>query len=109
MGLALASGERIAELLVTCHPSLTVLRSAYSIVSLWAAHQGAGDLGAVNPDHGEAALVLRQGLDVLVLRLPPGRTEFRRGGPAGGLSRRRRRCRDERRRGHSICRQPWRC
>lgn len=76
VGLALASGERIGELLPACHPSVTVLRSAYAIVSLWAAHQGAGDLGAVDPDHGEAALVLRQNLDVLVLRLPPGAAEF---------------------------------
>ena len=76
VGLALASGERIGELLLACHPSVTVLSSAYAIVSLWAAHQGEGDLGAVDPDHGEAALVLRQNLDVLVLRLPPGAAEF---------------------------------
>ena len=76
VGLALASGERIGELLLACHPSVAVLSSAYAIVSLWAAHQGEGDLGAVDPDHGEAALVLRQNLDVLVLRLPPGAAEF---------------------------------
>ena len=76
VGLALASGDRIGELCFVCHPSAVVLHSAYAVVSLWAAHQGEGDLGAIDTDRGEAALVVRQGLDVLVLRLPPGAAEF---------------------------------
>ncbi|MCB2022973.1 MAG: putative DNA-binding domain-containing protein [Burkholderiaceae bacterium] len=76
IGLALASGDRIGELRLVCHPSVTVLRSSYAVVSLWAAHQGEGDRIAVDPDQAEAAIVLRQGLDVLVLRLAPGAAEF---------------------------------
>lgn len=76
IGLALASGDRMADLCLVCHPSVTVLRSSYAVVSLWAAHQGQGDLGALDPDHAEAAIVLRQNLDVVVLRLPPGAAEF---------------------------------
>lgn len=74
--LALASAERIGELRLRCHPSLAVLRSPFAVVSLWAAHQGGGDPSGVDPDQAEAALVLRQGLDVVVLRLPPGGYEF---------------------------------
>ncbi len=76
IGLALASGDRMAELCLVCHPSVTVLNSPYAVVSLWAAHQGEGDLGAVDPDHAETAIVLRRNLDVVVLRLPPGAAEF---------------------------------
>ena len=76
VGLALASGDRMGDLRLVCHPSVTVLSSRYAVVSLWAAHQGTGDLGAVDPDSGEAAIVLRQKLDVVVLRLPPGAVEF---------------------------------
>jgi len=74
--LALASGACIGELRLVCHPSVTVIRSSYAVVSLWAAHQTEGDLGKVDPDHGEAAIVVRQNLDVLVLRLQPGAGEF---------------------------------
>lgn len=76
IGLALTSGDRIGELCLVCHPSVTVLRSPYAVVSLWAAHQGEGDHVAVDPDHAEAAIVLRPNLDVLVLRLAPGAAEF---------------------------------
>ena len=73
---ALASAERIGELRLTCHPSVAVLRSPYAMVSLWAAHQADGDPAGVDPDRAEAALVLRQDLDVVVLRLPAGGFEF---------------------------------
>lgn len=77
VGLALASAERMAELRLRCHPSLVVVDSHYAVVSLWAAHQGEGELLAmVDPDQAEAAIVLRLGLDVLVLRAPPGSAEF---------------------------------
>lgn len=76
IGLALASAERIVELCLVCHPSVTVLSSSYAVVSLWAAHQGESDLVAVDPDHAEAAIVVRRDLDVLVLRLAPGAAEF---------------------------------
>jgi hypothetical protein len=76
VSLALASADRIGELCLGCHPSLLLVASRFAIVSMWAAHQGYGELSAVDPDAAESALVLRQGLDVLVLSLPPGAAEF---------------------------------
>lgn len=76
IALALSNDERISELQLRLHPSVAVLQSPYAVVSLWAAHQGEGDIGAVDPDFAEDALVLREALDVLVLRLPPGAADF---------------------------------
>ena len=73
---ALASGERIGELRFGLHPSLSLLRSASAVASLWAAHQGEGGPGSVAIDQAESALVVRRGLDVLVVRLPAGAADF---------------------------------
>jgi hypothetical protein len=73
---ALASGERIGELRFGLHPSLTLLRSACAVASLWATHQGDGEPGAVAIDVAESMLVVRRGFDVAVVRLPPGAAEF---------------------------------
>ena len=69
---AVADPERLPARRATCHPSLGVLRSRYAIVSLWAAHQGVGDLARVDPAVPESALVVRAGLEVQVVSLPPG-------------------------------------
>jgi hypothetical protein len=79
VSLALASGERIGELQLVAHPSLQVVRSDFAVVSLWAAHQGdpgQTDLGAVDTEQAECALVLRDGLEVLVLPASKGSAEF---------------------------------
>lgn len=76
VGLALASGERIGELQLGLHPSVAALSSRFAMVSLWAAHQGAEAIQSVNVDVAERAIVLRQGLDVLVLPAPAGAVEF---------------------------------
>lgn len=73
---ALASGERIGQLRLVVHPSIRLVPSSYAIVSIWAAHQGRGDLASVDPWSGETALVLRPHWDVLVLRCDPGVAEF---------------------------------
>lgn len=73
---ALASGERIGELRLVLHPSLTLLRSAWAVASLWAAHQSEGEPAAVAIDDAESALVVRRGFEVVVVRLPPGAAEF---------------------------------
>jgi hypothetical protein len=53
-------------------PALRVLQSRHAVASLWAAHQ-VEDINAalaqVDPANAEIALVLRSGLDVLVLRI----------------------------------------
>ena len=76
VSLALASGERIGELRLTCHPSLATLGSRYAVVSLWAAHQGSDELGAIDTDAPEAAIIVREGLEVVVLRAPAAALEF---------------------------------
>jgi hypothetical protein len=73
---ALASGERIGELRLRCHPSLWVRCSAHALVSIWAAHQHDDGLASVDATQPEDALVLRSGLDVLVQRAPVGAVEF---------------------------------
>jgi hypothetical protein len=72
MAQALADPEQLPLLQVGCHPSLGVLNSRYAVVSLWAAHQGVGDLAQVNPCVPESALIVRTGLEVHVVALPPG-------------------------------------
>lgn len=74
--LALGAGERIGELRLTVHPSVAVVSSPYAIVSLWAAHQGHGDLAQLDVTSAETALVLRPELDVLVLACDPGTAAF---------------------------------
>lgn len=76
VALALAHADCADELRLVLHPSVRVLDSAFAMVSLWAAHRGVGDLASIDIHAAEQALVLRQGLDVLVLRLPPGVAEF---------------------------------
>ena len=49
------------------HPSFAVLRSDYAAVSIWAAHQGAGNLAAIDPDQGESAWIVRPDLEVTVI------------------------------------------
>lgn len=49
------------------HPSVSVLRSDFAVVSLWAAHQHGGRIGEVVLVQSEAALILRAGDDALVV------------------------------------------
>ncbi len=76
VAMALASDERLGELRLRLHPSAAAVESRFAIVSLWAAHQGEGELGTIDPAVAEDALVLRHALEVLVLRLPPGAARF---------------------------------
>ena len=73
---ALASGERAGELRVGIHPSLSTIESAFAVVSLWHAHQGVDEIVPIDVDHPEGAVVMRAGLDVLVLPAPIGATRF---------------------------------
>jgi hypothetical protein len=72
----LADPGRTDQLRFGLHPSVGVLASDFAVVSLWAAHQGTDDLSAIDTELAEQALVVRQGLEVLVLRLPPGAAQF---------------------------------
>ena len=60
----------------TLHPSLQLVVSAHPIVDLWAAHQGHGALESVDLRRAQAALVGRDGEDVLVLAVAPAAAAF---------------------------------
>ncbi|WP_339487390.1 HvfC/BufC N-terminal domain-containing protein [Pseudomonas sp. EL_65y_Pfl2_R95] len=66
---ALANPEALVQMTFSLHPSLTVLNSAYGIVSLWGAHQGHIEIERVNPSNAENALILRNQLDVEVMQI----------------------------------------
>lgn len=76
--LALGNRDRIAELRLVLHPSVQTLASRHAVVALWAAHQVEDDgaIGRVDIDAPQSALILRDGLDVLVLSAPGGTVEF---------------------------------
>lgn len=78
VSLALDSGERMGELRLVLHPSVYTLSSPHAVVTLWAAHQSDedGEIGAVDIDMPQSALILRAGLDVLVLPVPRAAVEF---------------------------------
>ena len=87
--IAAALGDEAALpfLKLAIHPAVGVLDSNAAAVSLWAAHQGIGDLAAVIPDVPETALVLRDGLEVEVMRISRATGVFiaalKRGAPLG--------------------------
>lgn len=70
------SGDRMGDLRLVCHPSVSTLASPYAVVTLWAAHQGDAEIEPVDVDRGECAIVVRERLDVLVLRAPDGAASF---------------------------------
>lgn len=70
IGTALRDEAELPQLSPAIHPAVGVLDSKAAVVSLWAAHQELGDLATVVPDAPECALVVRDGLDVEVLKVP---------------------------------------
>lgn len=73
---ALGAGEQIGALRLRCHPSLAALASRHAVVSLWAAHQDLADIEQIDVEQPECGIVVRQGLDVLVLHAPAGAGDF---------------------------------
>lgn len=67
IGAALADGSELTRRRLVLHPSVAVLQSNFAVVSLWGAHQGLGDIAAVDPAEPQTALVVRIGLDVNVV------------------------------------------
>ncbi|WP_332821863.1 DNA-binding domain-containing protein [Pseudomonas sp.] len=76
LATALAAPERLGGLLLRLQPALGLLDSAFAVVSLWAAHQGALALAEVDPNQAQCALVLRNGLEVEVLGIRRGDVVF---------------------------------
>ncbi|WLG52118.1 DUF2063 domain-containing protein [Pseudomonas sp. FP1742] len=73
---ALADPQALSELTVGLHPSLNLLTSAFAVVRIWAAHQQDASLAGVDLDHGQNALVLRNGLEVEVFTIDQGASTF---------------------------------
>ena len=73
---ALTCGERVGALRPVVHPAARWLASRHAVVSLWAAHQGEGELQQIDLSQAESALIVRPAHDVLVLRCDAGTTAF---------------------------------
>lgn len=71
-----ACDQALGDLRLTFHPSLRGFSSAFATVSIWAAHQGIGELADIDIHAGECALLLRQGLEVVVLPAAAAAIDF---------------------------------
>jgi hypothetical protein len=74
--LAAARPERMADLVFTAHPATRVVRSPFSVVTIFAVNRGADRAGRIDPSTPEDALITRPHLDVAVRHLPPGGAAF---------------------------------
>jgi hypothetical protein len=68
--------EALAEMRVTLHPALHIVRSDFPVVTIWSMNAGARELAPLDDWRGEDALVTRPALDVQVRALPPGGATF---------------------------------
>lgn len=80
---AMTDAQALATATIVWHPSMQIVASPFAVVSLWSAHQGDGDVPPVAIDAAEHALVLRDGLEVLVLPVGAGAAAFVAAGLAG--------------------------
>ncbi len=67
---------RLPGLRFALHPSVSVIRSAYPVVTIWAMNAGEAAVAPVTDWSGQDALVVRPHLTVEVLQLPPGGGAF---------------------------------
>lgn len=74
--IAAVPAEQLGELVVDAHPSTSVVRSGYPVVTMWAMNSGEAELGPIDDWSGEDALVVRPQLRVLIHRLPSGGATF---------------------------------
>jgi hypothetical protein len=81
---ALRAGGRSGELQLALHPSLRLVESTHPVVSIWAAHQGQGELETVDLGVSESALVVRPQWEVLVAPCDRGTVEWVRSLPRAG-------------------------
>lgn len=73
---AALDADDLDEMVVRLHPSIGLMESDYAVFSLWAAHNGLAEIGAVDPFVPESALVARPKLEVETTRLGPGEAAF---------------------------------
>lgn len=68
--------QQLLNARVQLHPSLGVLDSEHAVASLWAAHQGQGQVADVAINSPQEVLILRPEFDVDVIILPAGGADF---------------------------------
>jgi hypothetical protein len=68
--------ERLADVVFTAHPATRIIRSPFSVVTIFAANRGQDPVGRIDASVPEDALITRPDLDVVVRHLPPGGAVF---------------------------------
>jgi len=68
--------ESLAAAGVVFHPAARLLSSDHPVASIWAAHQGVGEVARVENWRPEEALITRPEAEVLLRVLPPGGFAF---------------------------------
>jgi hypothetical protein len=75
--LAAVPVETVGGIRFRLHPSAGIIAPPYPVLSIWETNSFDEQVRRIGPDRdGEAALVLRPGLDVALLRLGPGGADF---------------------------------
>ena len=74
--LACVPPALLADIVLTPHPAMRIVRSPFPAVTIFAANRSAGPVGRIEATEPEDALVTRPGLEVVVRRLPPGGAAF---------------------------------
>jgi hypothetical protein len=68
--------ERLADVVFAAHPATRIVRSPFSVVTIFAANRGNEPVGRIDASVPEDALITRPDLDVVVRHLPPGGAVF---------------------------------
>jgi hypothetical protein len=74
--LAAVPAERLADLVLTPHPSARIVRSRFAAVTIFAANRLNAPFDTIDAGEPEDALITRSGFEVDVRRLPTGGAEF---------------------------------
>jgi hypothetical protein len=74
--LASVPPERLGELVFTAHPATRIVRSHFSVVTIFSGNRAQEPVGQIDASIPEDALITRPGLDVVVRHLPAGGAIF---------------------------------
>ena len=68
--------EHLADLIFVAHPATRIVRSGFSVVTIFAANRSEAPVDRIDASAPEDALITRPDQDVVVRRLPPGSAVF---------------------------------
>jgi hypothetical protein len=74
--LAAVAPDRLVDLVFIAHPATRIVRSSFSVVTIFAANRSGEKVGRIDASSPEDALITRPDLDVVVRHLPPGGAVF---------------------------------